>query len=103
MRKIINKAGSKRSGLLRRKKHGKSKRDLVSIVPKRHPKPKIAENNEDIELNVDDVAKSVPGTDIKEDLAKITTEPAQKAVAPESLPASKEGIYILVFTCYYLQ
>ncbi|XP_065070374.1 uncharacterized protein LOC135695292 isoform X2 [Rhopilema esculentum] len=92
LRKIINKAGSKRSGLLRRKKHRKSKRDLVSIVPKRHPKPKVADNTEDIVLNVDDVAKSVPGTDIKEDLAKITTEPTQKAVAPESLPASKEAL-----------
>ena len=92
-RQVKSAIRTKKSTYHRRKqRHGKHRRALVSIVPKRRPKAKSdGENEDDIILNAENVAKEAPAKAISEQLAKITTEANEDSKpSPEDANASPE-------------
>ena len=80
-RQVKSTIQTKKSTYHKRKlRHGKHRRALVSIVPARRPKAKSdEENDEDIILNAETVAKEAPTKTVSEQLASITTEANEDA------------------------
>ena len=93
-RQVKSTIQAKKSTYHRRKlRHGKHRRALVSIVPARRPKAKSdEENDEDIILNAETVAKEAPTKTVSEQLAGITTEANEDAKpSPEVAKATNEA------------